>query len=82
MTDVARPVATSERRKDPSRAAGWTREEVVAKGLGALNGRDGPWYVVRVEGRKSGPVLFKLSQTDMVTWNQVRRRAHGLDQNL
>jgi hypothetical protein len=75
-------VAATERRQAARQVGVWTHEVVGKHGLGALEGREGLTYTVRLDGRSSGPLHFKLSAVEMTHWNNVRRMARGLDQRL
>jgi hypothetical protein len=74
-------VAT-ERRQVARHVGVWTQDIIVKYGLGVLEGREGLTYTVRLDGRSSGPLRFKLSAVEMTRWNNVRRLARGLDQRL
>jgi hypothetical protein len=67
-----------EQRREHNRIPGWTAEVVVKYGLGNLDHRKGLSYVVRLDGRASGPVYFTLDCTEMMRWNRVRRETRGL----
>ncbi|HEX2863367.1 MAG TPA: hypothetical protein VHN99_02255 [Deinococcales bacterium] len=61
-------MATLNHRADPGRMPGWTLELVVRHGLGVLEDSMGGCYVVRLDGRASGPVRYTLDPLQFRDW--------------